>query len=304
MQYKDYYQTLGVARGASDQEIHKAYRSLARKYHPDLNKSKEAEERFKELNEANEVLGDKDKRQRYDALGSNFKAGQDFSPPNGNYSSFGAGQQFNSQEFSDFFSSLFGSGFTNPGFSGFSDNQGFSASQGQLREQEANLEVSVEDLINGTTRAIRLSSSSGERTLKVKIPAMTPANSKIRLAKQADGADLILKVVPKLTQGIGLEGSDILVDLPLAPWEAVLGAKIDFRLPGGELKVSVPAGSQSGTKLRIKERGLAKVKANDSVSKRGDAILKIKIVVPTKVNQQELEIYQKLSESSEFKARN
>ena len=242
MKFKDYYEVLGVDRTASADEIQKAYRKLARKYHPDINKTKEGEDRFKEINEANEVLGDPEKRKRYDMLGANYKAGQDFQPPPGWDFNRGGAQHFGfgagGADFSDFFSAIFGGGFAGGG-SPFEGMGG--ARRGRPFEpqaQEAELQISVEDSFNGVTKSIELRDPQGRtRSLNVKIPV-------------------------------------------------------------GTVKVGVPAGSQSGSKLRIRGRGFSGAKGA-----RGDVLAEIKIVVPTSLSSSEREVYEKLQAVSQFNPR-
>ncbi len=314
MKFRDYYEVLGVDRKASADEIQKAYRKLARKYHPDLNKTKEAEERFKEVNEANEVLSDPEKRKRYDLLGANYKAGQDFQPPPG-WEQRAGGQQFhfggagaeNMAGFSDFFDAIFGGGLGGAGFGGGSPFGGMGGGAGargrpfgaQAQPQEAELEISVEDSFKGATKSIHLRDAQGKvRSLNVKIPVGTSDGSTIRLAGNKGEGDLYLRVKIGAHGRYSISGNDLIVKLPIAPWEAALGGKVDLVLPDGTIKLNVPAGSQSGSKLRVRGRGFASKK-----DVRGDVIAEIKIVVPTALSNSEREIYEKLASVSRFNPR-
>lgn len=317
MKFKDYYELLGVDRKATPDEIQKAYRKLARKYHPDVNKTKEAEDRFKEINEANEVLSNPEKRKRYDALGANWKAGQDFQPPpgwdaqGGSFRfNFGSGGATDFGGFSDFFEAMFGgAGFAGGGFGGgaFGGGSPFGAGMGGgtgfHREaqptMEAELTISIEDSIAGATKSIQLQEASGRsRSLQVKIPAGTADGSTIRLAGKKGEGDVYLRVRLAEHPRYAVSGNDLVVKLPVTPWEAALGSKVDLVLPDGTIKLSVPAGSQSGSKLRLRGRGFRGGK-----SERGDVLAEIRIVVPTTLSATEREGFEKLAKTSQFNPR-
>jgi curved DNA-binding protein len=311
VKFRDYYEVLGLDRKASQDEIQKAYRALARKYHPDINKEKGAEDRFKEINEANEVLGDPEKRKRYDALGANWKAGQDFQPPPG-WDADGGSFRFNFGEgkgnfggFSDFFDAMFGgAAFGGAGFGGASQFRGAGGASGPFvgRRQapsEADLEISIEESLRGATKSIQLRDGDGKtRNLQVKIPAATPDGGTIRLAGKTGERDLYLRIKLRQHAKYSFSGSDLLVKLPVSPWEAALGAKVDLALPDGSIKVTIPPSSQSGMKLRIRGRGFS-----TSHGERGDALVEVKIVVPATLSALERESFEKLAQNSQFNPR-
>jgi curved DNA-binding protein len=320
VKFRDYYEVLGVDRKASADEIQKAYRKLARKYHPDVNKTKEAEDRFKEINEANEVLSDPEKRKRYDALGANWKAGQDFQPPpewgqqSGNVRfSFGEGGAEDLNGFSDFFSALFGNaafggqGFGSAGFGGrspFGANR-FGGGMGEEtmrapQSQEAELGISVEEAFAGGPKMIQLRDAGGKtRTLNVKIPAGSLEGSAMRIRSSTGEPDLVLRLKLLPHPRYSVSGSDLIVKLPVAPWEAALGSKVDVALPDGTIKMSIPAGSQSGSRLRLRGRGFPLKKEQG----RGDVLVEIRIVIPSKLSEAEREIYERLASVSTFNPR-
>ncbi len=320
MKFRDYYELLGVDRKASAADIQKAYRKLARKYHPDINKTKEAEDRFKEINEANEVLSDPEKRKRYDALGANWKEGQDFQPPpeweqqfNNVRFSFGEQGAGDLNGFSDFFSALFGNaafggqGFGAAGFGGrapfgagrFAGGAGEEARRA-MQSQEAELGISVEDAFSGGLRTIQLRDPSGKtRTLNVKIPAGSLEGSAIRIRGSQGEPDLVLRIKLLAHPRYLVSGSDLIVKLPVAPWEAALGSKVDVVLPDGTIKMSIPAGVQTGARLRLRKRGFPLKKELG----RGDVFVEIRIVIPAKLSDAEREVYERLASVSTFNPR-
>ena len=278
MKYKDYYETLGVARSATQDEIKQAYRKLARKYHPDVSKMADAETRFKEINAANEVLKDPEKRAAYDQMGSNWKAGQEFQPPpnwdagfefrSGQGSPFGAGGTFGAgADFdpSDFFESLFGR-------RGAGAGAGRRRASAQGEDHHAKVLIDVEDAYRGAERTISLRApiegpdgriEMQERTLDVHIPKGIRPGQHLRLAGQGNAGsgggkpgDLYLEIAFNPHPIFRVEGADVYVDLPLAPWEAALGATVDVPTPDGAVQLTVPKGSAAGRKLRLKGRGL------------------------------------------------
>jgi len=274
MEYKDYYKILGVGRDASAEDIKRAYRKLARQYHPDKNKARGAEDKFKEANEANEVLSDPKKRQAYDQLGANWKAGQRFTPPPGWETQFtrGGARGFSTGgDFSDFFATLFGGSGSPFGgtFEDFEGGGGFAPRGGQ--DQRASITIGLEDSFQGSQRTVTLSNG---RTLSVRIPKGITDGQTIRLAGQGlRGGDLLLEVHFAPHPDFRVEGRDVHVALPVAPWEAALGARVPVKTLGGTVELSVPEGSQSGRRLRLKGRGLPG-------SPAGDQIVTLEIVTP------------------------
>jgi curved DNA-binding protein len=314
MKYQDYYQILGVSRDASAEDIKKAYRRLARKYHPDVSKEAGAEERFKEVAEAYEVLRDPEKRAAYDQLGNNWRAGQEFRPPPGwqggskgpGGSPFGTG--FGGREFSDFFESLFSNlgGGVGPGFGGA---RGFQ-SPGQ--SQTVALEISLEEAYHGGNRSLQLQlperDASGRtsvrtRTLNVKIPAGVTTGQKIRLAGQGGpgvgggpSGDLYLEVTIQPHSLYQLKGRDITLEVPLAPWEAALGCKVDVPTLGGPVTLSIPANARNGQQLRLRGRGLPG-------QPPGDQFAVLRIVNPPVNTEAARELFQRMAQELPFNPR-
>ena len=296
MEFKDYYQILGVKRDATQDEIKRAYRRLARKYHPDVSEQSDAEERFKELGEAYEVLKDPEKRAAYDQFGQNWKAGQDFRPPP-NWDQgfeFSGGGFTDAGEFSDFFESLFGGG------------RGFRGSGYQARGQDhhAKVAIGLEDAYRGAERTITLQVPevdpqghvhTRQHALRVKIPAGIREGQRIRLAGEgAPGlgggsrGDLFLEVVFEPHRHFRAEGRDIHLELPVTPWEAALGATVKVPTLGGAVDLKVPAGSQTGRTLRLKERGLPG-------SPSGDQYVHLSLVTPKADTERARELYEQLA---------
>ncbi len=299
MQYKDYYKLLGVARSASADEIKRAYRKLAREYHPDKNTAKGAEEKFKEINEANEVLSDPEKRRAYDALGANWKAGQQFTPPPGWGGSGGFGRSGRGRGaedlggFSDFFSQMFGGmggmgGARGGGFGGFGNMGGEAAA-----DTRARLSISLEDSFNGAQKQI----SIGGRTLSVRIPQGIGPGKTIRLADQgSQGGDLLLEIEFAKHPQFELEGSDIYHTLKVAPWEAALGGKVPVPTLGGTVELNLPANSQSGRKMRLKGRGLPGAVA-------GDHYVTLQVVTPPIKTDEDKAFYEDMARRFAFDPR-
>lgn len=318
MQYKDYYATLGVSRSASSEEIQKAYRKLARKYHPDVNPSPEAESRFKEITESYEVLKDKEKRQTYDRFGSQWK----------NYSRAGGGGGFDGINFDgfNFSGGGFGGGAGASGFSSFFDmlfNQGQGGARGGARggnpfagagggawnqrghDQEARIVLSLEEAARGGQREITVNdpTTGQSRTFSVTIPPGIREGQKIRLSGRggpgAGGAgDLLLQVEIQAHPRFRLDGKDLHADLPITPWEAALGCEASVKTLDGSLKVRIPPGTSSGRKIRLKGRGFPSAKEGS-----GDLFAEIKVVVPKTLSDDERRLFEELGQVSAFKAR-
>jgi curved DNA-binding protein len=298
VEYKDYYDVLGVARDASQDDIRRAYRKLAREYHPDLNADPDAEDRFKELGEAYEVLSDPDKRGRYDRLGAQWRV-QERAPGGQDFEDFFAGQgfdhdmgaEFGDGMFSEFFERLFGDGAA-------------PRPSGPLRGRdiEAVIELSLEDALNGSGR--RLSLGEGH-SVAVNIPAGVREGQRIRVAGQGvpgrDGGpagDLYLLVRLKPHPRFRRQGDDLQVDVRVAPWEASLGATVPVSTLTGTAQVRVPAGSSSGRRLRLRGRGLPK-----RDGERGDLYATVQIAVPKHPSEEERELFEKLAAVSDFDPR-
>lgn len=272
MEFKDYYQIMGLARDASPEDIKRAYRKLARKYHPDVSKEADAEAHFKEVGEAYEVLKDPEKRAAYDRLGANWKAGQDFqAPPEWKTGFDGANADFagaNAGDFSDFFANLFGQGARAQG-GGHGQERGFQ-SRGQ--DHQAKLVIDVEDSYRGSTQTLHLNvpevDAQGrlrnrERQLQVTIPRGIRAGQHIRLAGQGgpglgqgSPGDLYLEVEFRPHPRYRVVDKDVFLDLPLAPWEAALGTTLEVPTPDGSVSLKIPPNSAPGRKLRLGGKGL------------------------------------------------
>jgi curved DNA-binding protein len=304
VKYKDYYEIMGVSKNATPEEIKKAYRKLSRKYHPDVSKEKDAEERFKEIGEAYEVLRDKEKRAAYDQLGSNWKAGQGFTPPPNWEDQFTQyGDHYSSTDgepFSDFFESLFGRG-------GYQRSAHGGSHRARGQDSRAQIQIDLEDAYTGATRSISLSGQSTdehgrvqvkERTLNVKIPKGIKEGQSIRLQKQGspgfgggENGDLYLEVHFKPHPLYKVEGKDVSIELPITPWEAALGEKVKVPTPLGVVDLKLPESANSGSKMRLKGRGLP-------AKEPGDFYVKLKIVLPKKLSDEEKELYKALKEKA------
>lgn len=275
MQFKDYYEVMGLKRDATADQIRRAYRVLARKYHPDVNKAADSEARFKELGEAYEVLKDPQKRAAYDQLGANWQAGQDFRPPpdwgTGTETAGGGFSEAGAAQFSDFFESLFGraQGGARPSSAGRGKRPPFHT---QGEDHHARIQIDLEDSYSGAQRSLNLRvphiNAQGEvqmqeHTVSFAIPRGVRAGQQIRLAGQgAPGlgegprGDLYLEVEFRPHPHYRVERHDVYLDLPVAPWEAALGAEVEVPTPTGTVALTIPPGSSSGRKLRLKGRGL------------------------------------------------
>ncbi len=317
MEYKDYYKILGVEKSATADEIKKAFRRLARKYHPDVSKEENAEDKFKEAKEAYEVLKDAEKKAAYDQLGQGYQGGQGFEPPPGWEFNGGAGAQghgahgqgFSEEQFSDFFSSIFG------GMHGGGRQQGHGAGgEFKQRGQDAHTKITVtlQEAYEGGIRVLELQEpdmdAQGQvhyktRSLRIKIPAGVTDGQQIRLAGQggkgiggAPSGNLYLEVSIQPDKLYTTQGKDIHLNLPITPWEAALGAKIEVPTLGGKVGLNIPANSQSGQKLRLKGRGLPGKTA-------GNQFVTLKIVIPEPENDEQRELYKKMQEAMPFNPR-
>ena len=311
MQFRDYYEIMGVDRNATQDEIKRAYRKLARKYHPDISKEPDAEARFKEMGEAYEVLKDPEKRAAYDQLGKNYTAGQDFTPPPGwdagfEFSGGGFGGAAEAGAFSDFFESLFGRG----GFSRAQSREGGFHMRGQ--DHHAKILIDLEDAIHGSSRTISLQVPEVDpqghvhtrnRTLNVNIPKGVKQGQQIRLAGQgAPGigqggtGDLYLEIEFNPHSFYHVEGRDIYLDLPVTPWEAALGGTVKVPTPTGVVEIKIPPGSASGRKMRLKGRGIPGKSA-------GDFYAVLKISLPEAESDKARAIYQQMKNELDFNPR-
>ncbi len=315
MEYKDYYKILGVERSADADAIKAAYRKMARKYHPDVSKEAHAEDRFKDLQEAYEVLKDPEKRAAYDQLGSNWRAGQDFRPPPGwggqdGGGGFGGADFGGGGGFSDFFESVFRQ--QHGGAGGFQGGGGFR-SQGE--DSEASIQISLEDAAQGAQREINLEmpilGPDGRRRrearrLTVKIPKGIREGQRLRMAGQGapgmgggPNGDLYLQVHFQTHPKFRVEGADLYHDLHITPWEAVLGAGVEVPTLEGSVRMKIPAGSSSGQKLRLSQKGLPGTGGKVA----GDLYAIIQIVVPKSVSDEEKALWTQLGEISSFHPR-
>jgi len=314
LQFKDYYQTLGVARDATAEDIKKAFRKLARRYHPDLSKEPDAEARMKEVNEANAVLSDPEKRAAYDALARGHRPGQEFRPPpdwDANFEFSGPGAGAEAADFSDFFAELFGRMGARPREGTFGRREARFEAQGE--DHHAKIVLDIEDAWRGSTRQISLRvprmDASGRvvldtRTLDVRIPAGVREGQLIRLAGQGSPGfgggppgDLLLEVHFGAHPRYRASGRDLLVDLPVAPWEAALGSVVPVPLPDGStLKVRIPAGAQSGRQLVVRGRGIPG-------SPPGDLELSVRVVLPAADTPRARELYETMARELNFDPR-
>jgi curved DNA-binding protein len=311
MQFKDYYQTLGVPRDAKADDIKKAFRKLARKYHPDVSRERDAEARMKDVNEAYAVLSDPEKRAAYDRLGSGYSPGQEFRPPPGwdapfEFSTRGAppGEE---ADFSDFFSEIFGrmGGVRGAG-------RGGARRPARGEDHHARVILDVEDAFGGVTRQVSLRApavdaagrvSYRDRTLNVKIPKGVCAGQVIRLAGQgapgpagAPAGDLLLEVEFRPHPVYRVDGRDLLLTVPVAPWEAALGAVVPVHLPGGEVRMRVPEGAQSGGQLRLRGKGIPG-------EPPGDAIVDLRVVLPPAGTPRARQLYETMARELAFDPR-
>ena len=313
MEYKDYYKIMGVKRDATQDEIKRAYRKLARKFHPDVSKEANAETKFKELGEAYEVLKDPEKRTAYDQLGSQWKSGQDFRPPPGwdagfEFRDFGH-EGMDAGGFSDFFETLFGRAAGRPG-SGQSRTRRDFRIRGE--DHHAKVIIDLADSYRGASRSITLQVpqmdkhgrvSTRARTLNVRIPKGIRQGQQIRLAGQGgagagggEAGDLYLEVEFNPRGHYRVEGADVYLDLPVAPWEAALGATIKVPTPSGAVDLKVPPNSQAGKKLRLKGRGIP-------APQPGDLYVVLQIALPPADTDGRRRAYERMKDDFEFNPR-
>jgi len=309
---RDFYEVLGVPRTASQEEIQRAYRKLARQHHPDVNKDPGAEDRFKELSEAYDVLSDPESRRRYDAFGPDFRqVPPDMDPDTWARIRAGAGAgQAGAAGPGGFGQGGFGQGGFGQGginiedlLGGLFGGRGFGPIPGA--DTEAELELTVEEAFRGGHRSVTLEGPDGRRTFDVRIPAGVTSGQRIRLAGQggrgsegAPNGDLyfVVRIAPHPRYRV--EGRDLYVDLPLAPWEAALGTSVAVETPGGETKVKVPAGTSSGKRLRLRHRGIPHPRGH-----AGHLYAEVRIMVPGKLTDEERRLFEQLAATSTFEPR-
>lgn len=302
MEYKDYYQTLGVAKTASEEDIKKAYRKLVRKYHPDVSKEADAQEKTQEINEAYGVLGDAEKRAAYDELGrgQQYRAGQEFRPPPDWGRGFGGAGAGADPTGSDFFADL------------FANLGGGRRRQAPRRGEDSHASITIElaDSYHGATRTVSLMQAerdaqdrivTRERNLSVNIPKGVTAGQQLRLAGQgqpgaAGPGDLYLEIQFRANPRYRLDGRDVYQTVPVTPWELALGGEIEVTTPSGKVNVTVPAASQSGRKLRLRGRGIPGKEA-------GDLYLLLEVVLPPANSERNRELYQTMAREMAFNPR-
>lgn len=325
VKFRDYYEVLNVSRGATQEDIQRAYRKLARRYHPDVSKEAGAEDKFKEINEAYQVLSDNEKRKKYDELGANWQAGQDFRPPPGWETQFthGPGEgpgrtEFHfggAGDFSDFFETLFGgSGFREA----FGRGQGGPRAKPVWRErgtdQEATLRITLEEAYHGATKALTLQTqavnpdgqiSTTDKSYEVRIPAGILPGQKIRLTGQgsagiggAEKGDLYLRIEIEPHAVCRLEGRHLHMELPVTPWEAALGGEVQLTTLSGSVSLKVPPGARSGQKLRLRGKGMPSPRGIP-----GDLYVVVSIQVPRELSAKEKELFEELQRESRFNPR-
>ncbi|MDX1681620.1 MAG: DnaJ C-terminal domain-containing protein [Phycisphaeraceae bacterium] len=330
MEFQDYYNVLGVDRDADPDKIKRAYRKLAQKYHPDRNKEEDAQEKFAQISEAYEVLKDPEKRKAYDRFGRNWKQGQQFDPSDFGFDASagrggrgGQGQRFHftssgGGNFSDFFQAFFGGGggggggraafeqaFGGGNGSPFGGRTATRAHKGQSHEAE--IRITLDEAYHGATRQVSLQGADGtERKIDVKIPAGTTEGTRMRLKGQGGpgagggpAGDLLLNVRIAPDPRFTVDGHDLTATVNIAPWEAALGAKVSVPTLDGEVTLTVPPGTDSGQRLRLKDKGLPKKKGGG----RGNLYARIQIRVPDQLTDEQKELWQQLQDASDFDPR-
>ena len=311
MDYKDYYKIMGVKRDAKQEDVKRAYRKLARKYHPDVSKEKDAEEKFKEVGEAYEVLKDPEKRAAYDQLGANWQAGEDFQPPpnwDAGFEFSGGGYtQADNAAFSDFFETLFGQGFGSS-----HDSGAYTGYQARGEDHHAKVLIDLEDSYQGAEREIALRTPTmdrdgrvlnKERKLSVKIPKGVKQGQKIRLVGQGspgmgggESGDLYLEIEFKPHAVYRVESKDVYLNLPVTPWEAALGASIKIPIPLGKLDLKIPPNSLGGRKLRLKGQGIPGASP-------GDIYVILQIILPFADSENAKKLYRQMEKELGFNPR-
>jgi len=314
VQFRDYYETLGVAKTATPDEIKSAFRKLARKHHPDLAKAKEkaaAEEKFKQINEAYEVLSDPEKRSKYDQLGANWNQPGGFQPPpdwgrggaGGGFRRYAGGNgggvefEFGGTGFSDFFEAFFGGGRGESAFGGGFGRRPATAERGQ--DVEADLMVTLEEALHGSSRQVSLRRSDSEKveTYQVKIPRGVHEGQRIRLAGQGEAGagggkkgDLFLRVRLARHPDFSVEGNDLIYEAALEPWQAALGTEIEVATLEGGRRLKIPAGTQAGQRFRLRDRGLPTANGG-----RGNLYVVVQITIPKKLSEAQRELWERLA---------
>ena len=314
MEFKDYYKVMGVARDATEAQIKQAYRKLARKYHPDVSKEKDAEARFKEVGEAYEVLKSPEKRAAYDQLGQGPRPGEDFRPPpdwNAGFEFSGAGEHGGAADYSDFFESLFGAAGRGATGRGGRSRGGFHAGPGPGEDHHAKVMLDLEASLEGGTRTLTLRVPqlddqgrlvSKDRVLNVHVPKGILPGQVSRLAGQGSTAggdkpgDLFIEVEFAPHALYRVDGRDLYLELPVAPWEAALGASVKTPTPGGTVDLKIPAGSHAGTKLRLKGRGIP-------ASNPGDFYVVLQIALPPAPDEKAKAAYRAMADALSFNPR-
>ena len=301
MEYKDYYKTLGVDKTASQSDIKKKFRQLAKKYHPDLNKgNKEAAEKFKEINEAYEVLGDEEKRKKYDAFGSgyNFTGGENFDPSQYGFGGFNGGKTYtfsgsNAGGFSDFFNMFFGGGFsssqTDNIFSGFGERRN-AHSRGRF---DTEISISIKEAFEGAEKNLLLNVNGENKRLNLKVPKGILPGKKIKMKGEKIGVDGDIYIKINVTdKKMQLKGVDIYDNVNIYPWEAYFGTVKTVSTLWGKIKINIPKNIAGGKKIRLVNRGF-----KDMKGKTGDLYLEVKIVNPEVLTKEQEELYKKLYKS-------
>jgi len=311
VQFRDYYETLGVSKTATDDEIKSAFRKLARKYHPDVAKDKKtAEEKFKQINEAYEVLSDPEKRKKYDQLGADWNQPGGFQPPpgwgaqqqpGGGFQQWSSGNggvefEFGGTGFSDFFEAFFGGGRGRSAFGGFGQRP-TGAERGS--DVEADIMVTLEEALHGSTRTVSLrrAGSNKVESYQVKIPRGVHEGQRIRLAGQGEAGerggrkgDLFLRVRLARHPDFSVEGSDLIHEVKMAPWQAVLGTELKVPTLEGDVRLKIPPGTRGGQRFRLRGRGLP-----TSSGGRGDLYVDVQIDIPKKITERERDLWRELA---------